>query len=57
MIVAGIVMGAVAAALFGLHGVLERKAAESTNELLLPEVRVRGLGRDLSGDDGAAYLV
>ncbi|MGA7320343.1 MAG: hypothetical protein WBW98_07520, partial [Candidatus Sulfotelmatobacter sp.] len=34
MIVAGIVMGAVAAALFGLHGVLERKAAESTNELL-----------------------
>jgi len=43
MIVAGIVMGAVAAALFGLHGVLERKAAESTNELLLPEVRLAGL--------------
>jgi len=43
MIVAGIVMGAVAAALFGLHGVLERKAAESTNELLLPEVRFAGL--------------
>ncbi|HKN17642.1 MAG TPA: hypothetical protein VJX47_11900 [Candidatus Sulfotelmatobacter sp.] len=43
MIVAGIVMGAVAAALFGLHGVLERKAAESTNELLLPEVQFAGL--------------
>jgi hypothetical protein len=36
-------MGAVAAALFGLHGVLERKAAESANELLLPEVRLAGL--------------
>jgi hypothetical protein len=43
MIVAGVVMGAVAAALFGLHGVLERKAAESTDELLLPEVRLAGL--------------
>jgi hypothetical protein len=43
MIVAGIVMGAVAGALFGLHGLLEKKAAESTNELLLPEVRVAGL--------------
>src|SRR5271165_863868 len=43
MIVAGIVMGAVAAALFGLHGMLERKAAESTNELLLPEVQAAGL--------------
>ncbi len=43
LIVAGIVMGAVAAALFGLHGVLERKAAESTNELLLPEVQFAGL--------------
>jgi len=43
MIVAGIVMGAVAAALFGLHGVLERKAAENANELLLPEVRLAGL--------------
>ncbi|MGA8438703.1 MAG: hypothetical protein WB762_09775 [Candidatus Sulfotelmatobacter sp.] len=43
MIVAGVVLGAVAAALFGLHGVLERKAAESTNELLLPEVRLAGL--------------
>ncbi len=32
MIVAGIAMGAAAAALFGLHGVLERKALESTNE-------------------------
>jgi hypothetical protein len=43
MIVAGVVMGAVAGALFGLHGVLERKAAESTNELLLPEVQLAGL--------------
>jgi hypothetical protein len=43
MIVAGIVMGIVAAALFGLHGVLEKKAAESTNELLLPEVQFAGL--------------
>jgi hypothetical protein len=43
MIVAGIVMGAVAAALFGLRGVLEKKAAESTNELLVPEVRLAGL--------------
>ena len=43
MMVAGIVMGIAASALFGLHGVLERKAAESTNELLLPEVRIVGL--------------
>jgi hypothetical protein len=43
LIVAGIVMGIAAAALFGLHGVLERKAAESTNELLLPEVQFAGL--------------
>jgi hypothetical protein len=43
MIVAGIVMGAVAAALFGIQGVLEKKAAESTNELLGFEVRVLSL--------------
>ncbi len=43
MIVAGIVMGIATIALFGLHGVLERKAGESTNELLLPEVRFAGL--------------
>lgn len=43
MIVAGIVMGIAAAALFGLHGVLERWAAESTNELLLPVVQLAGL--------------
>ncbi|MGA8270147.1 MAG: hypothetical protein WB919_01230 [Candidatus Sulfotelmatobacter sp.] len=43
LIVAGIVMGAVAAALFSLHGLLEKKALESTNELLLFEVRVAGL--------------
>src|SRR5271169_605356 len=43
MFVAGIVMGIATGALFGLHGVLERKAAESTNELLLPEVQFGGL--------------
>ncbi len=43
MIIAGIVMGIAAGALFGLHGVLERKAAESTNELLQPEVQYFGL--------------
>jgi hypothetical protein len=43
MIVAGIVMGAVAGALFGLHGVLEETAAESTNELLLPGVQLAEL--------------
>lgn len=43
MIVAGIVMIIATIALFGLHGVLEKKAAESTNELLLPEVRLVGL--------------
>lgn len=34
MIVAGIVMGVVAAALFGIQGVLVKAAGESTNELL-----------------------
>ncbi len=43
MIVAGIVFLIVGGALFGLHGVLQRQAAESTNELLLPEVRFAGL--------------
>jgi hypothetical protein len=43
MLIAGIVMGIVAGLLFSLHGVLERKAGESTNELLLPEVRFIGL--------------
>jgi hypothetical protein len=43
MIVAGIVMGVVAGVLFGLRGALAGKAAESTNELLLPEVRFAGL--------------
>jgi hypothetical protein len=43
LIVAGIVMGAVAGALFGLRGWLEKKAVESTNELLPFEVRVAGL--------------
>ena len=43
MLVAGMVMGIATGALFALHGVLERKAGESTNELLLPEVRFAGL--------------
>lgn len=43
MFIAGIVMGIATGALFALHGVLERKAGESTNELLLPEVRFIGL--------------
>ena len=44
MIVAGIVMGIATGLLFALHGALEDKAAESTNELLLPQVRFIGLG-------------
>ena len=43
MFIAGIVMGVATGVLFALHGVLERKAGESTNELLLPEVRFGGL--------------
>ncbi len=43
MIVAGIVMTAATTVLFSFHGWLEAKAAESTNELLLPEVRFIGL--------------
>jgi hypothetical protein len=43
LIVAALVMGAVAGALFGLHGLLQKSAAESTNELLLPAVRFAGL--------------
>ena len=43
LLIAGIVMTVATIALFALHGVLERKAAESTNELLLPEVRFIGL--------------
>src|SRR4029077_15041751 len=38
LIISGIVMIIVTIALFSLHGFLERKAGESTNELLLPEV-------------------
>jgi hypothetical protein len=44
LIIAGIVMLIATIAVFGLQGVLEKKAAESTNELLLPEVRLLGLG-------------
>ncbi len=40
LIVAGIVMGVAAGVLFGLHSVVEKKALESTHELLLFEVRV-----------------
>jgi len=43
LIMAAIVMGVVAGALFGLQGALQKKAAESTNELLRPEVRFAGL--------------
>src|ERR1700692_1857514 len=43
MIVAGIVMGAVAGALFGIQGVLLKQAAESTNELLSVYVRLASL--------------
>jgi hypothetical protein len=43
MIVAGIVMGAVAGALFGIHAVLIKKAAESANELLPFYVSVAAL--------------
>ncbi len=43
LLVAGIVMTVATIALFALHGLLERKAAESTNELLLPEVQFIGL--------------
>ncbi|MHB8215944.1 MAG: hypothetical protein ACYDDS_07675 [Candidatus Sulfotelmatobacter sp.] len=43
LLVAGIVMIPLTVALFSLHGLLEKKAAESTNELLLPEVRLAGL--------------
>jgi hypothetical protein len=43
LIVAGIVMGIATVAVFGIQGAIEKKAAESTNELLLPEVRYGGL--------------
>ena len=43
MFVAGIVMLIATIAIFGLQGILERRAAESTNELLLPWVRYGGL--------------
>ena len=36
-------MGIATGVLFGIHGAIEKKAAESTNELLLPEVRFGGL--------------
>jgi hypothetical protein len=40
LLVAGVVMGVAAGVLFGLHSVVEKKALESTHELLLFEVRV-----------------
>jgi hypothetical protein len=43
MMVASIVMLVATILLFLLHGVLEHRAGESTNELLLPEVRLVGL--------------
>ncbi len=43
LFLSGIVMAIATGLLFALHGVLERKAGESTNELLAPEVRYGGL--------------
>jgi hypothetical protein len=43
LLVSGVVMIPLTIALFALHGLLEDKAAESTNELLLPAVRLLGL--------------
>jgi hypothetical protein len=43
LVVAGIVMILATIVLFSLHGVLERIAAESTNELFLPGVQFAGL--------------
>jgi hypothetical protein len=43
LFVSGIIMGIVAGLLFALHGVIEKKAGESTNELLVPEVQLIGL--------------
>jgi hypothetical protein len=43
LIGAGIVMGAVAASLFGLQDALLKKAAESSNELLPPELQFASL--------------
>ena len=43
MIIAGIVMSIAAGLLFSLHGAIEKKAGESTNELLLPYVQGIGL--------------
>jgi hypothetical protein len=43
LIVAGIVMGIATGALFTIQGVIEKSAGESTNELLVPEIRYGGL--------------
>jgi hypothetical protein len=43
MLVAALVTIPLTSALFWLHGLLEDQAAKSTNELLLPEVRLAGL--------------
>ncbi len=43
MIVAGIVMGIVAAALFGANGAIVKKAGDSTNEMLSFELQMLGL--------------
>ena len=43
MLVAALVMIPLTSGLFALHGLLEDQAAKSTNELLLPEVRLAGL--------------
>jgi len=43
LIISGIIMGIAAGLLFTLHGVFERQAEKSTNEMLLPYVRGIGL--------------
>lgn len=43
LILAGIVMGIATGVMFGIQGAIEKKAGESTNELLLPGVRYGGL--------------
>ena len=43
LLMAAIIMGIAAAALFGLQGLIATKAAESTNGLLAPELQLAGL--------------
>jgi len=43
MLIAGIIMGIVAGALFAINGAISKKAAEGTNELLPVELQMTGL--------------